>query len=272
MIQSVDRYRQLENVNTENKGRLASVAREFQQIFTDIMVRSMRSTVPENSLVEKSFAEGMYEQMLDSEMARLMSEQGDQSIAESIMRQVDPSNGDDTGSRQALESLKSDSFDITSRIKGYTPKAHTEQAPESDFPVHGMLSPMAQDSTAPYRHIIGNASQEYQVDEDLISAIIHAESSGEPRAQSSVGAKGLMQLMDGTAADMGVQNSFDPADNIMGGTRYFKKMYDRYDGDLDLALAAYNAGPGNVDRYGGVPPFPETQNYIRTIKGLVQYE
>jgi Rod binding domain-containing protein len=123
-----------------------------------------------------------------------------------------------------------------------------------------------------YDSIISKASEKFGVSADLIKSIITAESAGRNDARSGAGAKGLMQLMDGTAKDLGVNNVFDPAQNIMGGTKYISSMLDKYDNNLDKALAAYNAGPGNVDKYNGVPPFSETQNYVRRVKSyLNQY-
>jgi Rod binding domain-containing protein len=114
--------------------------------------------------------------------------------------------------------------------------------------------------------IIKEASDKHNVPEHLIKAVISAESAGKSNAVSGAGAKGLMQLMDGTAKDLGVKNSFDAKDNIMGGTKYLKQMLDKYNGDTNLALAAYNAGPGNVDKYKGVPPFSETNSYLKKVK------
>jgi soluble lytic murein transglycosylase-like protein len=123
-------------------------------------------------------------------------------------------------------------------------------------------------NTRAFRSEIRSAAQHNAVEESLIRAIIHAESAYQPDAQSPKGAQGLMQLMPATQAELKVSNPFDPHDNILGGARYLSQLLDQFDGDFELAAAAYNAGPNAVNKYGGVPPYDETQEYVRRVKIL----
>jgi soluble lytic murein transglycosylase-like protein len=133
--------------------------------------------------------------------------------------------------------------------------------PEEVFQAAPVVAP----PEAPFGKLIRESAARNGMDEKVITQVIAAESNFKPEAVSRKQALGLMQLLPETAVRYSVANAFDPAQNIEAGTRYLKDLLAKYKGNLTLALAAYNAGPEVVDRYGGVPPFPETLNYIRTI-------
>lgn len=120
---------------------------------------------------------------------------------------------------------------------------------------------------AAIEQLVDQNAATWQVDPALIKAVIANESAFDASATSRAGAMGLMQLMPGTASELGVSNAYDPAQNVSGGTRYLKGLLQRFNGDLRLAVAAYNAGPEAVEKYGGVPPYAETQNYVTAVLG-----
>ena len=119
-----------------------------------------------------------------------------------------------------------------------------------------------------FSELINAAAQKHGLDPALLKALIRQESNFNPSARSPAGAAGLTQLMPGTAASLGVTNPLDPAQAIEGGAKYLAQQLETFDGDVRKALAAYNAGPGAVQRYGGIPPYAETQNYVRAVMGF----
>jgi soluble lytic murein transglycosylase-like protein len=139
--------------------------------------------------------------------------------------------------------------------------------PEEIFtPIIVPVKPGALAQNTQFGEFIQSAATRFHVDADLISSVIAIESNFNPKAVSRKNARGLMQLIPDTANRLGVRNVFDPAENIDAGTRYLGELLHRYDNDLILALAAYNAGPERVQKYGRVPPFPETMSYVRKVK------
>jgi soluble lytic murein transglycosylase-like protein len=120
-----------------------------------------------------------------------------------------------------------------------------------------------------YYELAQQYGNEYGVDPHLVEGVMEAESGGNPNARSPVGAEGLMQLMPGTAAGLGVKNPWDPAQNVRGGAEYLSELLKGFHGNRDEAIAGYNAGAGAVEKYGGIPPYKETQNYVRTVEGNI---
>jgi soluble lytic murein transglycosylase-like protein len=152
------------------------------------------------------------------------------------------------------------------KAEAAAPGAKTQPAVKTSSVSSAAVSSL---SGGKYEDLIQQAAAKYSVDPNLIRALIKAESNFNPRAQSYCGATGLMQLMPSTARGLGVTNAMDPAQNVDGGVRFLKGLLNRYKGNVDLALAAYNAGPGAVDKYGGIPPYRETQTYVKRINALM---
>jgi soluble lytic murein transglycosylase-like protein len=151
------------------------------------------------------------------------------------------------------------------------PKAHRDDYPGAAT-AHvrvSVESVVAIPASVTYDALIDEAAAIHQVDADLIHAVIETESSYDPHAVSSAGAQGLMQLMPALQEELGVDDPFDPRQNIFAGTRHLKRLLERFGGDVALALASYNAGLGNVARYRGIPPFSETRGYVKKITALL---
>ena len=220
--------------------KLKKACKDFEAIFITHLLKTMRTSSEEESgLWGKGMGNNLFRDLFDTELGREMSDGGGIGLADLLY--------------QSMARYAHFDHPETSRI----PENVSPAALGSEASVFQRIDA--------FREPIVEASREYGVDPVLVYSVIRRESSGNPQTVSSKGAKGLMQLMDGTARELGVSNSFDPKQNISGGTRYLRQMLDRFDGDMRLALAAYNAGPGAVERYGGIPPYKETINYVQRV-------
>jgi soluble lytic murein transglycosylase-like protein len=142
-------------------------------------------------------------------------------------------------------------------VRGYVPDEVIEEVEKAAIAASGTIGAL--------RQLASDVARRHGLDPELVMAVAGVESAFQPKAVSRKGAQGLMQLMPGTARDLGVADPFDPASNLDGGTRYLRDLLAKYDGDLPKALAAYNAGPTAVNRHQGVPPYKETRDYVKKV-------
>ncbi|MDR2693999.1 MAG: transglycosylase SLT domain-containing protein [Chitinispirillales bacterium] len=236
--------------STARGSKAAQVAKEFEAMFTSMMFKAMRGTVNESSLIRKNIGENIFTEMLDGEYAKMSSENGALGLAALIQKEIDRCEG----RSPALDGSSTSAAMRRSRASWAYAPADSAALIEK---VRGK-----------WDSLISEVCERYGVDKDLVTAVVARESAGNPHAISPKGAKGLMQLMDATARDMGVGSSFSPIENITGGVKYLKNMLNSFNGDESLALASYNAGPGAVKRYNGIPPYRETREYVRAVLAL----
>ncbi len=254
-------------MDSAEKAQLAKAARGFESMFVHMMIKEMKSAMLEEKKDAENFGadtlSGYTDMLLADDIANTGNGIG---IAEKIYSQL--SGGEKLEPKTVINNHARTAVNIPSNHIPLNSDSLNNILSNNVFGDVGGGNFMARliGRLSGYENYISGASDKYDVPGSLIKAIITAESAGKHDAVSSAGAKGLMQLMDATATGLGVDNSFDPEQNIYGGTSYISKMIDRFGGDLELALAAYNAGPGNVMKYGGVPPFPETRAYISRVK------
>ena len=142
-----------------------------------------------------------------------------------------------------------------------------QQRPSVTYTIDRIVAPP--DARHAYDDIVAEAAQLYDLDPHMIRAVMEAESGFHAMAVSPVGAVGLMQLMPAVAAELGATDPLDPRQNILAGSRYLRQLLDAHRGNVGLALASYNAGPGDVAKYGAIPPFRETQNYVKKVTALL---
>lgn len=240
----------------KERAKFVDASKKFEGMLTSMMLKSMTKTSEGMFGDENSFGGSYLDTFFEMNMSDFMTKHQSLGIAEQIYFKL-------TG--EQLESA----YKSNDVIKAQGNEAVPIKNNETGVTVKPSNSTM--NRVDQYDHIIDEASEKFGIDKNIIKSVIFTESAGHNTALSSQKAKGLMQLIDSTAKDMGVQNVWDPRENILGGTKYLANMLQRYDGDLKLSLAAYNAGPGNVDKYKGVPPFDETRKYVERVMGYYNY-
>lgn len=240
------------------KQRLQKAVQDFEAMFVNYLLTTMRRTVKDEEQDDGGFGGDMMQEMFDFEMARQVSRTSDLGVGEMLYRKM-------TGESLPKQAVSEETLRAIG-IAPHLPKAALRMQRPAGPPSRNVT-----EAVGKYERIIADAAERHGVDSSLIKAVIATESAGNPRAVSSSNAKGLMQLIDSTATMVGVRNSFDPAQNIDGGTRYLRQLLDRFDGDVKLALASYNAGPARVERHKGVPPIPETQQYVKKVMGYIDH-
>ena len=255
-IKHIDRTPDVKtNFSQAEKDKLAKAAKDFESLITGMMLKSMTQTTG-GLFGEESYGGDFFDSIFENEIASQISKNKSLGIAEMLYKKI---TGEElktnTKWRPAELIPKSDKIklDINSNMPIIEPSNSSLKRIDK------------------FENLIGEASNNFGVDKNLIKSVILAESAGNEKAISSAKAKGLMQLMDSTAEYLGVQNVWDAKENIMAGTKYLAEMLRQYNGDVKLALAGYNAGPGNVQKYNGIPPFEETRNYIARVIGYMNH-
>ncbi len=236
----------IQKFSESEKMRIAKAAKDFESLMTSMMLKSMNKTTG-GLFGKNNYGGDILDTVFESQIAQHMTAKKGMGIADVIFKNMTGENLAEQLMKMELKNAQANKFLNHNNRKKLQP------------------SLQAKDRLKTYENIIIDAANKYDVDHKLIKSIILTESAANEKAVSKANAKGLMQLMDSTATYLGVKDSFDPKQNIEGGTKYFAELFRKYDGDVKKALAAYNAGPANVEKYNGIPPFKETQNYVKRV-------
>lgn len=237
--------------------KIDDIAQNFEAIFIKMMFSKMTETL-DQSFFGSGTGNHMYQGLFEEKLTEYVS------------------NGKGLGLQDKLKDYLNNQLNVAS-LSSF--ESEQKKIKNADYIQHELMfdtsilkraldhQSKVQPKTTPenFSAIIEQAGNEFGVPKELITAVIRAESGGDINAVSKKGAKGLMQLMDSTAQELNVERVFNPKENIYGGTKYLGKLIKQYGGDIEKALAAYNAGASNVDKYNGIPPFKETQNYVKKI-------
>jgi soluble lytic murein transglycosylase-like protein len=254
--------------------KLKKACREFEAIFISYILKNMRKTTQQSDLFGSGLGSDIYQQIFDEKLADAMSESNQLKIADLLYNRY----------ASLVADQKAPPGELDIRIAHEANPLRID--PQPDATGTFIPAPQRLDQVGPDRNpassidrlisrfdnIINQAAEKFGLKAGLIKALIRQESAGNPEAVSDKGAKGLMQLMDSTASVLGVTDPFNPVQNIMGGARYLSQLLKRFGGDLVKAIASYNAGPGAVEKYNGIPPYAETREYVRNILSTMNIE
>jgi len=268
-------HSEVPRTNSFGSKKLWQASQDFESIFVSFLVKAMRQSVDRSGLVPVNQGEKIFQGMLDDEYAKIVTRNGQLGLAEMIYQQMSTHVSDQEEDSSFFLKSKNNPFTLSGQnaVTRYPGQeilgAYLKQKVDEKRGLNSLLSEQIRsaDTTKMYKDLIEEAAQKYGLDEHLIRGIIQQESGGDRMAQSAKGAKGLMQLMDGTASAMGVRDPYDAKENIFGGTKYLHQLMNRYQNRVPMALAAYNAGPGNIEKHQGIPPFPETLEYVKHVLG-----
>jgi len=253
------------DLDPQKKIRLQKAVRDFEALLINQMLKSMRSSIDKSDMFgEENMGGDIMNSMFDMELSRKMSDTQGFGISNMLYYKL-------TGEKLPKP--------IPRASVANTVIQNPPQKPlnEEFRPVQSAPRPLPgeaktlRERVEGFNTVIEDAAKAYNIDSNLIKAVIASESRGNPEARSPKDAKGIMQLIDSTAKEMGVQDVWDPRENIFGGARYLRTMLDQFDGDIEKTLASYNAGPGAVKKYNGIPPYKETQQYVKRTMNFLNY-
>ena len=250
--------------------KLKKACKDFESIFISYMLKTMHKTTEDSGLFGPGLGGDIYQEIFDEKLADSMASSNQMKIGDMLFKSYSRLvGGSDSPNNPPITDIKTELKSIKPRPDATAAIIRTAKPPENKT----VKSPVQSDKKLHgFDHIVLKAAEKFGLKPSLIKAVIEHESAGNPAAVSAKGAKGLMQLMDSTASMLGVANPFDPAQNIMGGAKYLSMLLKKFGGDIVKTIASYNAGPAAVEKYNGIPPYSETQKYVRNVMASMMKE